>query len=709
MNKIINESDIKEIVRENKYLPDYNKVYNWKAIKRNNEELLISVRFKAFNKNQNKFIAIINDLAHYKNEEKKLRERQRLISTLISNLPGIVYLAELDTDRNLKFVSEGCYELLGFYPNDLVDNKEIVYDKLIHPDDKNYVQKQISDAINNNRPFLLVYRIIISDGNEKWVIDKGKPIFSNENELLAIGGFISDISDYKKIEKALQDEKERLSVTLRSIGDAVITTDINENVVLLNYSAENLTGWHNDEAFGRKLSEVFNVINEETKLSYKDLLNDILNQKIQNDINSNTIIISKTGIEKTISFNISPINDKEDNIVGIVIVFRDITEKIKIDEEIRKIQKLESLGVLAGGIAHDFNNLLTLILGNINLAKYYCENNKELLELLQSAEKGVYNSKNLTDQLLTFAKGGEPVKKIGSINNIIQESVSFALRGSNVIYQFFIDQNLSLIDFDEGQLNQVFSNLAINSRQAMSEGGILKVISENYTISPNNKYNLKPGNYIRIIFEDNGPGISQQIISKIFDPFFTTKSSGKGLGLATVYSIIKKHSGAIEVESKESEGTKFIIYLPASTKNNKKLTNNKLENALSVGKGKILYMDDEESILRIAQKILAKLGYEVDVASNGFTTVYKYKNALKNTSPYDCVILDLTIPGSVGGKETLEYLLKIDPNVKAIVTSGYSNDTILANYKDYGFKGAIKKPFTINNVGETLSSVLKKQ
>ena len=655
---------------------------------------------------QNQYIAIITDISDYNIAEKKLRESQRLISTLISNLPGVIYLAEKENSRKMKFLSEGCYELTEFYPNDIIDDKETSFDNLIFEDDREFVQKELNDAVKKGSSYLMVYRITTGQKKEKWVMDKGRPIFSSDDKLIAIGGLISDITDYKKIEKDLADEKERLSITLKSIGDAVITTDTEGNVMLLNNVAENLTGWSQDEANGKNIKSVFNIIYEDTRKPYEDLVKKVLKNKRNIDLANNIVLISRNGADRIISETSTPINDNLGNIIGIVIVFRDITEKNKIDEEMRKIQKLESLGVLAGGIAHDFNNLLTTILGYINLAKY-SSNKEELDELLGAAEKGIYNSKNLSDQLLTFAKGGEPIKRIGSINKILKESVNFPLRGSNVSCDFNIDKDLYLLDFDEGQLNQVFNNLTINARQAMKNGGRLAIIAENIIFDDKKQMvGINPGKYIKIIFRDNGSGIPRKILPKIFDLFFTTKNNGKGLGLAIVFSIIKKHNGYIEVESKEGEGTSFIIYLPALIEKQSGLLNIPEEDVLIKGEGKILFMDDDDIIQKMTEKVLKFLGYKVDFVKDGYAAIEKIKDSIDKGDPYDCVILDITIPGSMGGKETVEKLLEIDPNIKAVVTSGYSNDKVLANYKDFGFKGAIIKPFTVKKISETLNFVI---
>jgi CheY-like chemotaxis protein len=370
-------------------------------------------------------------------------------------------------------------------------------------------------------------------------------------------------------------------------------------------------------------------------------------------------------------------------------VFRDITERQKMEEELVRAQKLESLGNLAGGIAHDFNNILTAILSNSNLAKMYAQDNR-ITDRLTKVEKASLQARELTQQLLTFSKGGAPIKKPTSIAGLIKDSVSFALRGSNVRCHFYIPDGLWSVDIDEGQISQVINNLIINADQAMPEGGIIQVEVENVSLQEN----LLPirGNYVKLSITDHGVGIPQNYIQKIFDPYFSTKQKGSGLGLSTSYSIIKNHDGYIDVGSEVGVGSTFHVYLPASH-NDVDSTGLPSEQPQK-GVGRILLMDDEEIILDAACEVLTYLGYTVVTAKDG-------KEAI------DVVIMDLTIPGGMGGKEAISTLLEIDPHVKAIVASGYSTDPIMAHYREYGFKGVVTKPYSIEDLSKTVRTVLE--
>jgi len=382
---------------------------------------------------------------------------------------------------------------------------------------------------------------------------------------------------------------------------------------------------------------------------------------------------------------------------------QDITERKSMEEGLLKAQKLEAVGMLAGGIAHDFNNILTTILGNVSLAKMQTRTEDEIFELLSEAETASTTAQALTKQLLTFAKGGTPVKEIASIKDIIKKSSLFVMRGSKSRCEFSIAEDLWLADVDTGQISQVINNIVINARQAMPEGGIIQVAAKNFIIDVQHGLPLKPGRYIRISITDQGMGIAENYLSKIFDPYFTLKSQGGGLGLAVAYSIIQKHDGYITVESKLREGTTFHIYLPAA----EKPIPEKEEVRLITGRGRILVMDDDASLRKIVGKMMGKLGYESEFAKDGAEAIEMYNTAKKSEKTYDAVILDLTVPGGMGGKEAMENLLEMDSEVKAIVSSGYSDDPVLSNFQEYGFKGVIPKPFNTLSLGQVLHKVLQ--
>ena len=397
-----------------------------------------------------------------------------------------------------------------------------------------------------------------------------------------------------------------------------------------------------------------------------------------------------------------PLSDNENNVHSVMGVVEDITERKRMEEKLIKTQKLESVGILAGGIAHDFNNLLTVIMGTISIARLHTEISSPIHEMLQEAENASLRATNLTKQLLTFSKGGEPVKELTSIEELIKESASFAASGSNVRCEYSFPQDLWFAEVDKGQIGQVINNLVLNAQQAMPEGGVVQLSAENTTVGKEHD-TLREGRYVRISVKDAGMGIPEEYLQKIFDPYFTTKQRGSGLGLATSYSIISKHGGFITVDSTIGAGTTFTIYIPATGEPISE-DEEAVQDTIEGGKGKIVVMDDEVLVSKVVGLILEDMGYEGRFARDGVEVLELYKEALAEGNPFDAVILDLTIPGGMGGKETIENLIKIDPNVKAIVSSGYSNDPVMANFEKYGFKGLVAKPYR----AEELSQVLRK-
>ncbi len=378
-----------------------------------------------------------------------------------------------------------------------------------------------------------------------------------------------------------------------------------------------------------------------------------------------------------------------------------------LEKELMKSRNLESLGFLAGGIAHDFNNILTAILGNLSYGKIEVTPSSPLYEILNDAEKAAIQATGLTNQLLTFSKGGVPIKKITSIKDLVRDSANFILRGSNIKSIYDFQDDLLNIEVDEKQINQVINNIIINASQAMPLGGYLEISGKKIKIDMESGLPLKKGNYIEISFKDTGMGIPKENLSKIFDPYFSTKENGSGLGLATCYSILKKHGGHIRVNSQLRSGTTVYIYFPASNKKVEKIQ--KDININSVEKGRFLVLDDEKTILKIIDKMLSRIGFQSDGVDNGTELIQKYKEALENNDPYDGVILDLTIPGGFGGKDVISSLLEIDPNVQAIVSSGYSNDPIMSDYKKYGFCEILEKPYSIIKLAECLGRIMLKK
>ncbi len=682
---------------------------------------------------------IFRDISERKHAEELLRLSEEKYRSLMENLNVGVFRVAPDGDGQFIDVNQAYTEILGYdKKQDVLKLK--VSDTYFDIDDRRKLrEKLLQQGFLKNEEVTLKRK----DGTPIIVSDTGKALYDADGKLLYFDGVIEDITERKQIEEellkyrlhleelveerteelkntnqhlqmeiaerksieeSLAAEKERLAVTLRSIGDGVITAGTDGIIVLINKVAESLTGWTQEEAVGSPLHEVFNIISEKTRESCENPVDRVLREGAVVGLGNNTVLIARDGTERVIADSGAPIRDRMSEIIGVVLVFRDITEKRRLEQDMMRTQKLESISILAGGIAHDFNNILTAILSNANLARMYTEDAK-IIEKLAQIEKASSQAKDLTQQLLTFSKGGAPVRKTTSISGLIRDSASFALRGSNVRCHFYIPADLWFVDVDEGQISQVINNLIINADQAMPEGGIVRVQAENVYVEEG-VLPVNEGQYVKISITDQGIGIPEKYLQKIFDPYFTTKQRGSGLGLSTSYSIIKHHDGYIDVESETGAGTTFHMYLPASERREEKEEKKRGEPVL--GQGKILLMDDEAFVRDAASEILQYLGYTVEVAEDGKEAIDLYKKALEDT-PFDAIIMDLTIAGGMGGKEAIQTLQEFDPEVKAIVSSGYSTDPVMADYRKYGFRGVVTKPYSIEELSITLHRVLTEE
>ncbi len=511
-----------------------------------------------------------------------------------------------------------------------------------------------------------------------------------------------EVLERKTIEKRLRESEERFRNLAQTATDAIIGLDERGCITFWNDAAARIFGYTEGEANGFAVSEL--IVPEEFRKKVDAALVTFAKTGAGAFIGRTVELIGlrKNGTEFPIELSISRMRvGGAWYATGIV---RDATERKRMEEDLLKVEKLESVGVLAGGIAHDFNNLLTGIVGNISLVKLAVSSNDEILEILTEVETASKRARELTQQLLTFSRGSIPVRRTASIEEVLREAVGFALRGSNVECEFSISDDLRLVEIDVGQISQVLNNLIMNADQALPEGGTIHVVADNVVVGSEDSNPLSQGEYVRIAIRDTGVGIPQEYLQKIFDPYFTTKPNGSGLGLAVSYSIVQKHDGHIGVETEVGKGTVFYVYLPASA--SRVSESREGENDLVMGTGRILVLDDEESIRTFAGKALRHLGYESEVAEDGSRAVELYRKAMESNHPFDAVILDLTIPGGIGGVDTMRRLLEMDRQVKAIVSSGYSKDLVTFEYRQYGFCAAIAKPYDIQQLSRVLGEVI---
>ncbi len=500
------------------------------------------------------------------------------------------------------------------------------------------------------------------------------------------------------LREEIRQSEERYRQLVERFPESILVVSDGKIIFANTTSQTMLQTESNEQLIGQTIERFIHI-------DFIPKFNNILEKSTQNGSVNNSLearIRTIPGDELEVEIHISSIQFEGND--AILVLIRNIAEKKNLENEIIKRQKLESLALLAGGIAHDFRNILQIISGNLDLALLSASNDetKEHLELIDTA---LGRATNLSTQLLTFSKGGTPVTKASDVRKLIHEYVTFALSGSDIAFQVHMENDLPYVEIDPEQISHVIHNLVLNAKQAMQNGGKIVVNVRRMVLERENQsLSLAPGKFVEVSITDQGGGIPDSIVNKIFDPYFTTKKDGSGLGLASCYSIMQKHAGAISVESEPGKGATFKIFLPASKTIEIDLEDVKVEEDIYL-KGRILFMDDEEMIRNMMKKMLTNLGARVDTVPDGECAVSFYNRAIRNNDPFDLVILDLTIRGGMGGVETIKQLREIDPNVKAIVASGYSMDPVMSNPSDYGFVGMVAKPFNIRELSKAIKAV----
>jgi PAS domain S-box-containing protein len=507
----------------------------------------------------------------------------------------------------------------------------------------------------------------------------------------------AELAERRRAEEALAQEHERLAVTLRSIADAVITTDREGRVEQMNQVAEELLGADLEQVRGQPLDRVLLLSRPDGARLDRGLVTRVLGAGGRTVV-EHTLRLEAGG-RALVSLGAAPIRRGE-ALLGVVVALRDITARRRMEEELARSEKLESVGLLAGGIAHDFNNILTGVLGHVSLAMQRLDERDPRLTHLRKAEAATQRAQGLTQQLLTFSTGGAPVRRVLRLAPLLEEAVEFALAGGVVRPMIELEEDLWPLDADAGQLAQVLHNLLINAVQAMPGGGQVRIKAENLRLPAGHDSGLSEGPYLCIRIEDDGPGIPPELAQNVFEPFFTTKDRGSGLGLATAYSISRQHGGWLGLEPEGSGGACFLWLLPAVPGAEASHVDPVLEP--QPGVGRVLVMDDEEVVREVLEAMLTTLGYAVSLATHGEAAVDLYREAMEQGRQFSTVIMDLTVPGGMGGIKAMEAILALDPAARGIVSSGFSDDPVMADPRAYGFCAVVGKPFRLAELSAAL-------
>jgi PAS domain S-box-containing protein len=654
-------------------------------------------------------VGVITDVTHRHEAEQAVRDHQEQLDKIFDVVDCLLWRAQV-VERH------GLLEWLVFMPS------SSLYHRLFGPADPDPctslnwgdagcpeypdMEQRSAAALRSGSPGYEQEFRAYAGGRMYWLFERTS-IVRVAFDRWELVGVVVDVTARKCAEAELAAEKERLAVTLRAMAEGVITTGTDGRVQFVNPAAALFIEWAAEAVVGRAVDEVCPLRHADTGAVVAVPLAQVLAGDGVAELPARTVVIGRNGGKRLVEGCFAPIHAADSTVVGTVLVLRDNTERDRLEQELQRASKLESVGLLAGGIAHDFNNILTAVLGNLTLALFDVEPKGEVGRALREAERAALRARDLTHQLLTFAKGGDPVRSAVHLPEMLEEVTRFALHGSRVKAEFDLAPELWPADADKVQISRVVQNLVINAVQAMPAGGQVRILARNERLHGLDRPPLPSGRYVYLAVSDTGVGIKGEHLERIFEPYFTTKQSGSGLGLATVYSIVRKHKGLIQVESELGRGTTFHVRLPAvEGGQHLSAAPGALEGRAALH-GRILFMDDEEPICRMATTMLQRLGCEVESACDGQQAVDLYRAALEAERPFAVVVMDLTVPGGMGGLEALAGLHALDPAVRAIVSSGYSNDPVLANYRDYGFSGRVAKPYELADFGRVLREVLE--
>ncbi len=633
-------------------------------------------------------IVMVDNITDRLKTEKELRASEKQYRLLMESLIEGIWV--VDSRGYTTFVNEPMAVMLGYTHEEML-NKHFYY--FMDKRARKIARKNINES-KKGVSHTIEFEFMRKDGSRIFTSVNTSPLWDDDGAFIGAIAGISDISKQKKADAEIKKFKEISD----NANYGVVITDIEGNINYINDYFARMHGYSVQEFYGKH----FSLFHIEKQMEQGHVIREELFEKGSFSA-IETERVARDGSKFLMLMNGVLIKDEHGKPLYIAVTAIDITDHKRMEDDLLKAMKLESVGILAGGIAHDFNNLLTAILGNVSLALFDIDKSNPLYESLQHIEEASIRAKELSHQLLTFSKGGAPVKKKTSIEEIIRYAVQFTLKASGVSTSFYFQDGLHQVDVDKDQIIQVINNIVLNAKEAMPEG-ILVVRANNVIATEIQGVSLPDEQYVKISIEDSGPGIKPEIMEKIFDPFFSTKDKASGLGLSTSYSIIKKHNGHISVDSDAGHGTVISIYLPVAAKSLETSFQNR---PTSECKGRILIMDDEEVVRNVISRLLRRLGYQTDCASEGGEALAMYKEAMEAENPYEVVIMDLVVPHGMGGKETMRQMLEFDPEAKGIVSSGYSNDPVMSEFRSYGFSAVVSKPVSFGELEQSLINLFK--
>ena len=651
--------------------------------------------------------------SHRQQLEAEVAARTQELRTLIANVPGVVFRCDAEPPWAFRQVSEHVLALTGRTVQDCTEGRAHWQD-FVHPDDFDSFSAEVERTTVSRRPSNLQFRVVHADGDIRWVHERAQMVHAPDGTPLGFDGVLLDVTEHRRAEEATKATEQRLQSLVETINEWVWEVDENARYRYASPKVWDFLGYAPAELLGRT---PFDLMPPDEVLRVRPEVQRLFEARVP-IVDLENVNVHKNGQLVLLETSAAPFFGPDGEFAGYRGVDRNITDRKRLEDSLQRAQKLESIGVLAGGIAHDFNNLLGGLFGHVQLARLANDNPSAVDSHLASAEQAFEQARALTRQLLTFAKGGNPVTRVVRLGNVLEQSARMAVAGASCRLELDLDPDLWPCEVDEHQIAQVINNLCLNAVQAMPSSGTLHLRACNRWIAepdaprgdalPMEDSNAQQGTSPKVVIEveDSGMGIAPDVSKRIFEPFFTTKSLGSGLGLATCYSIVRKHGGSIDVVSESGKGATFIVSLPASL-DAPAPEDTPEEEALFKGTGTILIMDDEPDVLTVAAQMLEQLGYHICTARDGAAAVNEYEVALREGRTIDAVILDLTVPGGMGGIESLSRLRRLDPHICAVASSGYSDDPVMAQPREFGFCVSLAKPYQRVDLGRAVARALE--